>query len=82
MVVVGNCGGLPDWTHVCGVQLYTSPMWIRVRTHVHASKYMHMRDYSLTVSDSVVVNAVHVSNGCASRVEFLLGLISRLFSVL
>ena len=64
MVVMGNCG-LPDRTHVCGLHMYTSPMWIRVRTHVHASRCMHMTVYSFTVSDSFLSGAcqstIHVN---------------------
>ena len=65
MVATGNFRGLPDRKHVCRVQLYTSPMWIRVRTHIHASRCMHMRVYSFTVSDSFLSGAcqstVHVN---------------------
>ena len=73
----GKLRGLPDRTHVCGVHLHTSPMWIRVRTHVHASRCMHMRVYSFTVSDSFLSGAcqsiVHVNqryNKYFSREEY------------
>ena len=72
MVVMGNCRGLPDRTHVCGVHMYTSPMWIRVRTHVHASRCMHMRVYSFTVSDSVLSGRVSEYSACESKVQLVL----------
>ena len=72
MVVLGNCRGLPDGTHVCGVHMYTSPRWIRVRTHVHASTCMHMRGFSFTVSDSLPIRRVSEHSTCDSKVQQVL----------
>ena len=72
MVVVGNCRGLPDGKHVCVVHMYTSPRWLCVRTQVHASRCMHMRVYSLTVSDSFPIWRVSEYSTCESKVQQVL----------
>ena len=73
----GQLPGVSNGTHVCSVHLYTSSRWIRVCTHVHASRCMHMRVYSFTVSDSFQSGAcrstVHVNqkyNKYFSREEY------------
>ena len=68
----GQLPGVPDGTHVCGVHMYTWPRWIRVRTHVHASRCMRMRVYSFTVSDCFPIRRVSEYSTCESRVQQVL----------
>ena len=72
MFLMGNCTGLPYGTHVYSVHIYTSPRWIRVRTHVHASRCIHQRVYSFTASDSFAIRHVPWYSACESKVQQVL----------